>query len=454
MALQLHEDGNGAVQWTTSNSAVATVSSVGAVSAHGKCDVTITARSGAASDAATFRVVDEAAFEGDDPFAWLGQGDPFGPVWEHGRRVPHPDDPRTVIVLDETFTVPAGTEQVIANKVVWIRPKSRKNIEIFGHLRIQESLLLWDQTEHQQCRFVVKNGGVLDIARSYAFGGNPYWVNWEYESGAHVAFDRFVGDPWTSAHGSVTYIAKNYSTVKLTFLAGVSDSRVEITDAHHVWLEIFPPQGATVDLTLPQKRAWTGDLHVDGIWPRTTVSVKDSYLFERDLSLDLGVTATIRDTAAFGLGWSFSHFGSDYITVTLDALGDPDKDEGVYYADQTWNVPETTSSLRVVNSTLMRVWPVAFGKVHLNVFRSNLVDARVWGEATYKIHDSTIDHFAAYQGAKAYIEHSRVRYDIEAKDAGSVVYGFDVQSRDPKPFDVITVGGGAYTPLSTAGAPF
>jgi hypothetical protein len=92
--------------------------------------------------------------------------------------------------------------------------------------------------------------------------------------------------------------------------------------------------------------------------------------------------------------------------------------------------------------------------VHLNVFRSNLVDARVWGEATYKIHDSTIDHFAAYQGAKAYIEHSRVRYDIEAKDAGSVVYGFDVQSRDPKPFDVITVGGGAYTPLSTAGAPF
>jgi hypothetical protein len=399
-----------------------------------------------------------AKYEGECSFCWVDGSEPDMPVWDDvkGGWVPQASDTREQIEWDQTFAVAPGTVVTVENKIVWVRPTARENIEIAGTLRIRNSLLIWEQTEHQQCRFEVQNGGILDIKDSYAFWGNQYWVNWDFQDGATVIYDHFVGDPWTAAWGRIDLTATNFSTIKLTFLSGVYDSDVQITNAHHVWLEIYPPEDSTIDTTFPEKRRWH-DWNLNGIWPNTSVSIADSYIYERDISLPNGCKATVRDTpSGFSMGWAISYFGAGYIDAEIDDLGDPEKDGGVYYTDRTWSIPENGSSLRVVKSKLQRSWPVTFGKVHLVVRRSNLVDPRVFdGQATYEIYDSTIDHFAAYGGARSYLENCRIRYDIEAKDPGTVVYGYEVTSRDPgSPFQIMEIDGGDYQELATQGRPW
>ncbi len=396
-------------------------------------------------------------YEGDDVFSWVDGSEPDMPVWDDSRGgwAPQASDTREQIVWDQTFAVAPGQVVTVENKIVWVRPTARANIQIAGTLHIRNSLLLWDQTEHQQCRFEVESGGILDIKDSYAFSGNQYWVIWEFKDGATVIYDHFVGNPWTSAEGRIDLSAVNFSTIKFTFQSGVYDSNVQITDAHHVWLEIYPPENSSIDITFPEKRRWY-NWELSGIWPNTTVSIADSYIFERDISLPNGCNAIVRDTpSGFSMGWAVSYFGAGYIDAEINGLGDPEKDDGVYYADRSWSIPANGSSLRIIKSKLQRSWPVTYGRVHLVVRNSNLADPRVDGQATYEIYDSTIDHFAAYGGAQSYLEKCKIRYDIEVKDPGTIVYGYGITSRDAVlPFQVIEVDGGDYRELATQGRPW
>ena len=399
-------------------------------------------------------VVDlRSIYEGDNVFGFVNGSDPSMPIRDISSQgyVPQPNDSREQIVVDETFRVGANEEVIFENQIVWVRPNQRQDIEVYGKLIIRDSLLLWDQTEHQQTRLRIKNGGELNIKDSYAFGHNQFWVNWDFDDGATVYYDHFVGDPWTAFDGSVNYTALNYSTVKLTFSNDTHDSRFEVSDAHHVWFEVFPPAGVH-EITFPQKRQWT-DWNLD-LWPNTVVEVKNSYLYERDISISNDTHISVLDTpSGFSLGWAISKSTPGPVDCELRDLGDPSNDEGVFYQNMVWDLPCNNSSLTVKNSLLQRAWPVTWGNVVLKISNSNLVDPRVFGgPAIMEIYDSTIDHVAAYQEGRVYIENSQIRYDIEIKDSNSAIYGHRISKRDEdREIEIIEVDGGSYFELASPG---
>lgn len=393
-------------------------------------------------------------YEGDHVFGFIDGSDPSMPVWDSESQgyIPQEGDLREQLIIDENFIIPVGEEVIFQNQIVRVRPGSRQDIEVFGTLIINNSLVLWDQTEHQQTRLRIKDGGKLIVNNSYVFQSNQFWLNWEFEDGSTIRLDNFVGQPWCCIHGSVDYTAVNYSTIKITFLNDVHDTVVEISDAHHLWFELFPPTG-NHEITFPEKRQWV-DWRLSNMWSETTVNVTHSYLYERDISISNDTHITVKDTpSGFSIGWAISHHGTGFVDCELRALGDPNNDHGVFYDDMVWDLPCNNSSLTVKNSLFQRAWPVTWGQVHLKIYNSNLVDPRNYGgPATLEIYDSTIDHIAAYQGGKVYVENSRIRYDIEVKDPDSTIHGYRISKRDGSgDIEIIEVDGGVYIKLESPG---
>ena len=191
---------------------------------------------------------------------------------------------------------------------------------------------------------------------------------WEYEDGSTVNFDHFVGDPVTTIHGSVLYdTAINYSTVKLTLLDFTHDATVQISNAHHVWFELYPVEG-TYTITFPPKRQW-GDWNLPELWPNTKVEVRDLYFYENDMGLNNNIHVTIQDTpSGFSLGWAIYKNTPGYISCELRSLGKPGDANGIFFEDKTWDLPCNNSSLTVKNSLLQRAWPNIWGYVHLKTF--------------------------------------------------------------------------------------
>lgn len=401
---------------------------------------------------------ERSRYEGDCVFCWVDGSEPNMPVWSHvnGGFTHQASDTRERVVINQTFSVRSGEIRTFTDKIIWVRPSQRGDIEIYGSLILENCLLLWDQSEHQQARLRIKDGGSLRATDCYSFSSNSYWVNWEFESGSSIHFDRFVGDPWTSIWGSVDYESNNSSTVKMTFQNTTRGSSVQISDAHHLWFEIFPPLYRSVEISFAARRQWS-DWIIADIWPDTRVQVEDSYIYERDISLSRGNHVTVRDTTdGFSMGWAIYKNSRGFVECELVGLGTPGNDSGTYYANKTWELPGIDSSLTLINSTLERAWPTTWGYVHLVVRDSNLADPRVWGgPATYEIYDSTIDHAAAYNGGRMYLENCQVRYDIEIKDADSIIYGYNLRNRDSgENFAVIEIDGGQYITLDSEGAPW
>jgi len=396
-------------------------------------------------------------YECDSVFCFVNGSEPSMPIWNAPSQgfINQPNDHREQIVIDENFVVNANEVATFENKIVWVRPHHRQDIQVYGTLIVKDSLVLWDQTQHQQTSLRIKKGGKLNIENSYSFRSNSFWCNWEYEDGSTIFFNHFVGDPWCSIHGSVNYTAIGFSTVKLTFLNDTHDTTVEVSDAHHVWFELYPASGNYV-ITLPEKRRWA-DWRISDLWLNTDVNVVHSYIYERDISIINNTHITILDTpSGFGLGWAIYKDTPGFVDCELRNLGDPDNDKGVFYNDMTWDLPCNNSSLTVKNSLLQRAWPCTWGYVHLKIYNSNLVDTGVSGPtATMEIYNSTIDLISAYQGGKVYIENSKIRYDIEINDPNSVVYTYGVSSRDANNnFRIIEVDGGAYVELDSPGPPW
>jgi hypothetical protein len=390
-------------------------------------------------------------YEDEYVFGFLGD-DPYEPVWDESVMgfTYQEDDPREKVVIDENFNVPAGETFTFENVIVLVQPTKRDDIEVYGTLIIKDSLLIWLQTEYQQCRLRIKSGGILIIENSYSFWGNQYWVNWEYENGSTIKFDHFIGDPWTSIEGSVDYTAINYSTVKLTFSNHTHDTTMRISDSHHLWFEIFPPEGTHV-ISLPEKLQWS-DWDLSDLWENTTIVVTDSYIYERDVSLSNNTHVTVVDTpSGFSMGWAIYKNEPGFVNCELRGLGEPGNEKGVYYEEMTWDLPCNNSSLTIKNSLLERAWPVTWGYIHLKVFDSFLVDIRNYGgPATMEVYDSTVDIAAAYQGGRIYLENSPVREAIEVKDAYSLIYGFGISDG----YNILESDGGRFILLEEAGAPW
>jgi hypothetical protein len=391
-------------------------------------------------------------YEGDCVFCFFDDSNPREPVWDSaaGGFTYHEDDPREIIIIDETFTVPSGQITTFENQIVLIRPTQRKDIDVYGRLIIQDSLLIWQQTEYQQTRLIIKNGAELIIKDSYSFWGNQYWVNWDFEDGSKISFDHFIGDPWCSLEGSVEYVAKNLSTVKLTIGNFTHDTNIQVSDAHHLWLELFPSEG-THTVSLPEKGIW-GDWKIDDLWPGTVVDVKNSYIYERDISLSNNTHITVEDTpSGFSLGWAISKYEPGFVECQLYGLGEPGNAAGVFYENRTWDLPCNNSSLTVKNSLLQRSWPVTWGWINLKIYDSFLVDVRNYGgPATVEIYNSSLDIIAAYQGGLIYIENTPVREAVEVKDQGSVIYGHLVSGN----FQVLESDGGEYQIVEKPGPPW
>ena len=211
-----------------------------------------------------------------------------------------------------------------------------------------------------------------------------------------------------------------------------------------------------MDIAFAEKHQWI-DWTIDSMWPGTTVHVRDSYLYQRDISLGPGNHVTVRDTLdGFSIGWTVYKNTPGFVTCQLEGLGTPGNDGGTFYSNHTWSLPAIDSSLTIVNSRLESAWPTTWGNTHLIVRDSHLADPRVWdGPATYEIYDSVIDHAAVYRGGRMYLEDCVVRHDLEVKDSGSIVYGFGL--REPNAgsgFEVIEVDGGRYVELAAPGVPW
>src|SRR5581483_8408690 len=56
---------------------------------------------------------------------FLDSSDPHTPVQTLGRCAPQPADNRPQTTIDENFSVPAGTQVIWDNQIVWVRPKQR-----------------------------------------------------------------------------------------------------------------------------------------------------------------------------------------------------------------------------------------------------------------------------------------------------------------------------------------
>ena len=393
-----------------------------------------------------------ARYEGECVFCFLDGRNPLEPVWDESTRgfTYQEGDPRKIVIIDESFHVPADESFVFDDKIILIRPTQRRDIEVYGTLTIRDSLMIWQQTEHQQTRLLIKYGGTLIIQDSFSFWGNQYWVNWDFEDGSTIHFDHFIGDPWCYMEGSVEYTAINLSTVKLTIGYDTHDTSVQISDAHHVWLELYPPEG-TYTVTLPEKQEWA-DWNVPGFWPDTSVEVEHSYIYDRDIGVSNNTHITIQDTpSGFSLAWSIGKGTPEYVDCELRNLGEPGNASGVFYENRTWKLPCNNSSLTVENSLLQRAWPVTWGWVHLKVSDSFLVDIRNYGApSTIEIHDSTIDIVAAYSGGRVYVENSPIRIAIEVKDPNSVIYGYGITGA----YELLESDGGTYVELEVPGPPW
>lgn len=449
-----------AATWSSSNPAVVTVDSAGRLTALAPGTATISASAEGKSATASLTVEPRSQYESISNSDWdflLTANDDRSPVWSTARQgwVPRPSDTREQIVIDQSFTVPAGQSVEWDNKIVWIRPTARSDIVILGALTAHNSLLLWDQTEHQQCRFDVQRGGSLALQNSYAFPSNQFWVNWNYDDGATVSLDHFQGHIWTAiTGGSVRYTAVNASTVWMSIWGGTRNSNVTVSDASSLYFELLLPAG-TFSLTLPHKLAWQ-NWTLPSIWPGATIAATNSFIKDRDVTLNDGTHATVNDTPdGFSLGWGVSGSSGAYIDCELRDLGKPEDASGVLYASKTWNLPCTNSSLTVSNSRLMRAWPFTSGNVHLKVYTSYLNDTRNYGGgATYEVYDSSILLLSATSGGRMYIENSTLQQDVEVNGAGSTIYGYGLRTASGSTPTVYQESGGKYVVLALPGPPW
>ena len=398
-----------------------------------------------------------AKYEADCEFCFIGDEGPLAPVWDavQGGNTYRPGDRREIVNLDENYQVLAGAHITFDNKIIIVTPVKKKNIQVFGTLTITNSLMIWRETDYDQTRLQIEKGGTLIIKDSYSFSGTQPIPIWDYDDGATVRFDHFVGDPWMTLTGSVTLSAINYSTVRLTIFGPTHDTHVQVSTAHTVWFEIFPPEGTYI-FTLPAKRDWA-DWTISDLWPNTTIEVHDSYIYERDISLNPNTHVTVQDTpSGFGLGWMIYKHSPGYVTCELRNVGEPGigtegKADGKYYEDMTWNLPCTNSSLTVKNASLLKVWPAVWGNVHLKVYHSNLADTECGdSDSTLEIYESTIFQVTAEGGGRVYVENSPVSDYIYVRDPNSVVYGYGVTGS----YRLLKSNGGAYVALDKPGPPW
>jgi hypothetical protein len=241
----------------------------------------------------------------------------------------------------------------------------------------------------------------------------------------------------------------------MTIQDSTSRSTLEIENSHHLWLELFPPQGS-IDISFAQKRLWV-DWVMNNMWPYTLIDIDDSYLYQRDISLSPGTHVTVRNTSdGFSIGWAIYRNEPGFVDCELIGLGTPGASSGTYYSDKRWSLPAIDSSLRIVNSRLEKAWPTTWGNMNLIVRESNLADPRVWdGPATYEIYDSSLDHAAAYRDGLMYLENCTISNDIEVNNHGTVVYGYGLQSKHPaNSFQIFELNGGEYIELDEPGRPW
>jgi len=410
---------------------------------------------------------DRSRYETKYPHSWFDGSEPGMPVWDSnaGAFRPQKTDKRKQIFINERFVVPKGKTKTFYNKIVWMRAKSDKedDLEVYGKLRFINCLILWDQKFPRQNELRIKKGGSLFIKNSYAVIANSNWVYWEFESGSKVEFNRFASQYWTTIHGSVRYTAKNFSTAWLTFLPSTKNSRVVILNAHSVYFEIFPPGGSKFTIRFPKKKKWE-NWSLNSVWPKTKVIVRNSYIWENDISLSNNVHATVKNsTEGFNIGWAVWEDDQDGpVNCILKGLGNPKnkKGTGTYYRRKVWRLPCNNSSLTVINSKLDTAWPNIWTEGTFKIYNSNLHEIMFGGGAKMEIYNSTLTFGKPTgDGSGLYLHNVKIRRDDRA--AGlfptdlAKIYGYKVRAekRGDK-VKIVETDGGKYIKLTSPGPPW
>ena len=412
----------------------------------------------------TAEAIDRSKYEGVE-HSWVDGSEPDMPVWNNkaqGFR-PQKADKRKQVVIDERFVVPKGKTKTFKNKIVWMRSKTNKedHLEVYGTLRFINCLILWKQRTHKQNQLQIKKGGSLYIKDSYAFSGNQYWFEWDYEDGSKVELDNYVGDAWTTIDGAVKYTAKNFSSARITFFSATKNTRVVILNANTVAFEIFPPEGSKSTITLPKVKRWT-NWSLNSVWPKTKIIVKNSYLRARDVALENNVHLTVKNsTDGFGFGWTVSSGDkSKPVNCTIKNLGNPNK-RGTYYRKKVWRLPCNNSSLTIINSKLLASWPNIYGYGTLKIYRSYIDDLVNGGTDDYstkmEVYDSSVLFAKAQKGSRIYLHNVTIRDNADGGifADGSTIYGYKVRSgKAGGKLKISKLNGGKYIKLTSPGPPW
>ena len=188
-----------------------------------------------------------------------------------------------------------------------------------------------------------------------------------------------------------------------------SVGRVTIRNSPSVWIELTLPSSSSVStLTFPRGYVTQWGLPTGFSY---TVDIYNSVIDKVDPTVSFGSKTVIQNSTLYGIGWLVGLGGyQDSGSEILDGLR-----EG-YFADQTFSYTKygVNTSLRLVNSSVEKWWPMAFGTMELIIRNARLADPGAMNQSIYRIQDSRIDSFMASHQSRVYISDTTISWFVTA----------------------------------------
>ncbi len=240
------------------------------------------------------------------------------------------------------------------------------------------------------------------------------WLNWGFHNSS-----KFILNTVEQSQSSIwhTFADTSSGSIQYARFNGTifGSASLDIQHSPSTFVEFVYPTGSTVDDSLPTGST-VSDLSVPGI---DDTGISFNFRMRDSIPANWGITVgaqsdiTIRDT--------------DGLTTTI-VVTDPWHDETVdlsglgpyYYADETWNVIDTT--LRLVNVTANPWSPIAGGTNNTLILRNSILadNAFSWGNANIQIINSTGSFVRAGNHVSMTVSGSYISGDATATDSGTL----------------------------------
>jgi peptidoglycan hydrolase-like protein with peptidoglycan-binding domain len=377
---------------------------------------------------------------------------PTGRVPNWGQVPSSSSDSREQFIIDENFQVRRGQRVLLENKIIRMVASGNqvKNIKIFGDLEIRNSLIIWEQKFNEQVALSVERGGNLEIYNSYGFARDGLWWFWDFQNGSKVILDRAFLDVWTTAHGSVSYSARNFSQTRLTLREDLKKSNIFIENSINTDLEIFTPRGSSTALSVPPSKAevnWT----LGNFYQNSSIELINSKVGRIDVTLTDDSDITLVNYADGQLGLNIDGGQGRRKTCSIDGFGDPTSMRGIWVDRRTWDIDCNNSSVTFINSNVVAFWATVWGNMELEVTNSRLIDpSNVGCKANLIIRNSTMNllrtlsqDWCGSHDAKTFVSDSEIKQGVDASGSRAYVWLHNTVVRSQERSEALSAREGA-----------